>query len=244
VDVIGSMGGIGDAAVHPMRALITTLAIAVAAALTACTGTPGPQTTESTAASTTPAMTPATPTASAVTSPTTGRETASASPSPTEGGPLGDAADCENEELGYEVDYPGDWWANDRIEPDDESLTPIPACQFFAPTEVELQPNAGLPNGIAIRFETPDQEIDAGGGTVLSEDETTVDGRDARVIETEPEPQAGFVPEGSHLYRYIVELDGGGQLVATTDDILQDEARYAESKAMLDAMMDTLEIED
>ena len=239
------MGGIGDAAVHHMRALITTLAIAVAGALTACTGTSGPQTTEPTATSTTPATTPtATPTASAVASPTAGSQTASASPSPTEGGPLGDAAECENEELGYEVDYPGDWWANDRIEPDDGSLTPIPACQFFAPTEVELQPNAGLPNGIAIRFEIPDQQVDARGGTVLSEDETTVDGRDARVVETEPEPQAGFVPEGSHLYRYIVELDDGGQLVATTDDILQDEAGYEESKAILDAMMETLEIED
>ena len=224
-----------------MRTLMSISAIAIAAVMTACTGTPGPQTTES--ATATPTQV-ATATVSPDGTPTPDDEPASVSPSPTQGGPLGDALSCENEELGYEVDYPGEWWANERIEPDDPNLTPIPACQYFAPSEVELQPNAGLPNGIAIRFEIPDQAIDATGGTVLSEESTTIDDREARVIETEPEPQAGFVPEGSRLYRYIVELEDGRQLVATTDDILQDEARYEESKPILDSMMDTLEIED
>lgn len=227
-----------------MRPLITTSAILAAGVLAACTGSPGLDTGETPSASPTATAT-ATETATATASPSpTGEETASPTASPTQGGPLGDAGECENEELGYEVDYPGDWWANDRIEPEDDNLTPIPACQYFAPNEVELQPNAGLPNGIAIWFEIPGQEIDPSGEEVLSDDTTTIDGLDARVVETQPAPQPGFVPEGSHVYRYIIELDDGRQLVATTDDILQDESRYEESKAMLDAMMETLEIDD
>lgn len=221
-----------------MRRSMTTSAILVTGVLLACTGSPRLDTGETPSASPT-ALATATQTATATASPT-----ADDTASPTQGGPLGDAAECENEELGYEVDYPGDWWANERIEPEDDNLTPIPACQYFAPTEVELQPNAGLPNGIAIRFEIVEQDVDPAKEEILSDDTTTVDGHDARVVETEPAPQPGFVPEGSQVYRYIVELDDDRQLVATTDDILQDSARYEESKAILDAMMETLEIDD
>jgi hypothetical protein len=222
-----------------MRPFMTP-AILVAGVLVACTSSPGREGDEP-APSPSPTAT-ATRTATATAVPTTD-ETASPTVSPAPSGALGDATECENEELGYEVDYPGDWWANERIEPEGD-LTPIPACQYFAPTGVELQPNAGLPSGIAIRFEIPDQEIDPAEGEVLSQDDTTVDGRDALIVETEPAPQPGFVPEGSHVYRYIVELSDGRQLVATTDDILQDGARYEDAKAILDAMMETLDIDD
>jgi len=141
------------------------------------------------------------------------------------------------------VKYPADWWANERVEPEDESLTPIPACQYFAPSEVELQPNAGLPNGIAIQFDVPNQRIDPPEDEIIDEEERTVDDRDARVMETEPAPQPGFVPEGSRIYRYIVELHDGRQLVASTDNILQDDAAYQQSKNVLDAMMESLELD-
>lgn len=220
-----------------MRSLTRTCAILAAGMLAACTGAPGAT------AILTPTPSPAEATATPTASPSpTG--TATVSPSPTRGGPLGDAEDCENEELGYAVDYPGDWWANERIEPEDDNLTPIPACQYFAPNEVELQPNAGLPNGIAIHFDIPDQPIDLSTDEILSDEETTVDDRDARVVESEPEPQPGFVPEGSLVYRYVIELDDGRQLVASTDNILQDDALYEDSKGILDAMMDTLDIDD
>jgi hypothetical protein len=221
-----------------MSPLMTTCAVLAAGLLAAaCTAEPGPDGT----AAATPSMSP-------TTTATPGAATPSASPSvtpsPTQGGPLGDAAECENEELGYEVEYPGDWWANERIEPENADLTPIPACQYFAPTEVELQPNAGLPNGIAIHFEIPEDRVEPSDDAIVSEEERTVDDLDARVVETEPAPQEGFIPEGSRLYQYIVELADGRQLVATTGNILQDDERYAESKAILDAMMETLDIED
>ena len=223
-----------------MRPPRTTSFILVAGILGACAGTPGTDATEIASAS----PTPATDTATETRSPTASPQTAPARPSHTQDGPLGDAAECENEALGYEVDYPGEWWANERVEPEDANLTAIAACQYFAPNEVELQPNAGLPNGIAIHFEIPDQPIDPPEDEILSEEDTTVDERDARAVETEPAPQAGFVPEGSRVYSYIVELDDDSRLVARTDNILQDDALYEESKAILDAMMETLEIDD
>lgn len=226
-----------------MRPLVTTCAILLAGVLAACTGQPRPDTTGTTSPSPTP-ITTATETAIATASPTSDGETASATASPAQGGPLGNAQECENEELEYEVEYPGDWWANERVEPEDDNLTPIPACQYFAPSEVELQPNAGLPNGIAIRFDIPNQEIAVPDDEILNEDDTTVDEHDARVVETEPAPQPGFVPEGARMYRYIITLEDGRQLIATTDNILTDDALYEESKAILDAMIETLEIDD
>jgi len=223
---------------HQLRLPIAAL---TSLALAACAAAPTPSLTVPGTPATTPSPTVTPDGSPAEPTPT---DAASPSPSPTGESVLGDALECENEELGYEVDYPEEWWGNERIEPEDDNLTPIAACQYFAPSEVELQPNAGLPNGIAIRLEIPSEEIDPPEDEILSDDETTVADHDARVVEIEPAPQAGFVPEGSRIYRYIIELDDGRQLVATTDDILQDDARYEESKPILDAMMATLEIED
>ena len=229
-----------------MRIRQQIVAILATAALAACTGTPGTDggatpTPSPTLATTSPSPT-ATPSATETetASPTA---TESETPTPTQGGPLGDASECENEELDYEVEYPGDWWANERIEPDDDNLTPIPACQYFAPNEVDLQPNAGLPNGLAIWFDLPTEGVVLD-GEIISEDEVTLDGHDARVVEREPTPSAGFVPEGSRVYQYIIELDDGRQLTAITDNILQDDARYEEAKPILDAMMETLDLDD
>jgi hypothetical protein len=223
------------------------VATVAAGALSACTGAPG----DDGGTTPQPSVEPATFSPSA----TTTHETKAPSPAasevamstptatPTEGGRLRDASECENEDLGYEVDYPEDWWANERVEPDDDNLTPIAACQFFAPDEVDLQPNAGLPNGVAIRFDLLAEAVVLD-GEILSDDETTVDERNARVVEREPTPSPGFVPEGSVVYQYIIEFDGGRQLAATTDNIHQHDARYEEAKAILDAMMATLELDD
>ena len=220
-----------------MSALKTPIAMLAAAVLAACNGTTGET------GILTPGESPS-PTATVTVSPSpTETSSPSGSPSPRQGGPLGDAEDCENEELGYEVDYPGDWWANDRIEPEDENLTPIEACQYFAANEVELQPNAGLPNGIAIQFQESDS-VPQVSGERLVEESTTVDDQEAVRFEDRPEPSDPFVPEGSMVYGYAIEVGDGRYLVATTDNILQDDARYEESKAILDAMIETLEVDD
>lgn len=79
---------------------------------------------------------------------------------------------------------------------------------------------------------------------VLERGEATVDGHDALILEIEPAPQMGFVPEGSRTYLYSVELSDDRLLVASTDDILQDRGSYEESTDVLDAMMETIEIDD
>lgn len=220
---------------RPIGALLAGLA------LTACGGeAPSPSVdpissapSASAGVTATPMPTPA-PSASAA-------ATAPSSPA----GAFDDPQACENEELGYAIEYPGDWWANERIDPDDEALTPIAACQYFAPTAVQLQPNAGLPNGLAIWFRIPEGGMIVGeGDETLSRRETTIDGHDALVVEIVPQPQPGFVPEDSRTYLYAVELGGSRVLVASTDDILQDRATYEASREVLDAMMATIAIDD
>lgn len=157
-----------------------------------------------------------------------------------------DAQRCENEELGFSVEYPSGWWANERIDAE-WVLTPIPSCNYFAPDPVDLQPNAALPAGIAIRFDLRGSQVEmweTAHDEILSREETTVDGHDAVVWEVAPTPSAGFVPEGSLTYEYIITLRGGERLVATTDNILQPDVAYEESKAVLDRMMETIGIDN
>jgi hypothetical protein len=215
----------------------THLAIMTIAALAlgGCTaqGSPAPTATETVPATATPSQTA---TAEPAESPSA---TATASPESA----FDDPQTCTNPDLGFTVDYPGGWWANERVEPDDETLTPIEACTYFGPEEVALQPNAGLPAGIVIRFEARDQSDGAGDPEIVSRDQATVDGRTATVWEIRPAPQPGFIPEGTHMYEYFVDLADARRLVASTDDI-QDAVPYEEAKEILDDMMSTIDIED
>lgn len=230
------------------RIVTTLLAATLAATFAACTATGDPTSSvptsgdrarASAAVSSSSTKTPAT------SSPTT---TPSATVSPSnssDGTGFEGGAECENPELGYEVEYPADWWANERIDPDDDDpgFTPIVACTYFAPDPVELQPNAGLPSGIAIQFGLAEKEPIVS-GEILDEESVRVDGFDAVRRVEQPEPSPGFTPEGSLIYRYVIELEDGTYLVASTDNILQDDAAYEESRRILDAMMEELDVDD
>lgn len=189
-----------------------------------------------------------TETATATPEPTetaTPEPTETATPSPTPESAFGDPETCTNDSIGYTVEYPGDWWANELIDPgeDDPGFTPIIACTYFAPEPVELRPNAGLPSGIAIQFTEADG-VPQTAGERLAEDAVTVNGRDGIRFEDRPRPSAGFVPEGSLVYGYAIDTGDGRYLTATTDNILQEDALYEESKGVLDAMMETIEVHD
>lgn len=222
------------------RNITIVVALMAVATLTACasgTGSPTsstPMATPSETASQTPTASPA-PSSAASASPTS---------TPGEDGGFEDAAECENTELGYEIEYPADWWANERIEPaeDDAGLTPILACTFFAAEPVELEPNTGLPSGIAIQIEEADEQPVVS-GEILDEETVEIDGRDAVRRTFQPTPSPGFIPEGSLIYHYVVELEDGSFLLATTDNVLQDDAAYEESRPILDTMMETIEID-
>ena len=187
----------------------------------------------------------ATPTAAASASEASApASVAAASPdaSQTDGGVLGQAQSCQNDEVGFVVAYPEGWWANDPVEPSDPDLTPIPGCTYFAPEPVELQPNAGLPEGIHIWFDQETQfEVT---GEVVSEEETTIDGRPGFAVETESTGSSGFEPEGTRTYRYIVDMGDGSEVLVSTSTQYVDEAEYEEAKPILDAMMGTLDFDD
>ncbi|HSJ00183.1 MAG TPA: hypothetical protein VLA59_07350 [Patescibacteria group bacterium] len=222
------------------RTITIWVALTAVATLTACAASNGSPT------SSAPMATPnETANQAATVSPAPSR-TASTSPTstPTEDGGFEDATECESTELGYEVEYPADWWANERIEPgeDDPGLTPILACTFFAAEPVQLEPNTGLPAGIAIQIEVADEEPVVSGET-LDEEVVEIDGRDAVRRTVQPTPSPGFIPEGSLMYRYVIELEDGSFLLASTDNILQDDAAYEESRTILDTMMETIEID-
>lgn len=226
----------------------TLLTVLMVAAVAACTGGSADQTASAPIATPTPTAAESEGQASHPPTATPARSSSTAtSPSPSahdEPG-FGDAAECENPELGYRVEYPAGWWANDLIDPgeDDPGFTPIIACTYFAPDPVELQPNAGLPSGIAVQFGAADAEPVIN-GEILEEEAVPVDGREAVRRVEQPEPSPGFIPEGSLIYRYLIELDDGTYLMASTDNILQDDAAYEESRRVLDTMMDELDVED
>lgn len=213
------------------------LAVSVLAACTA----PGPQ--ESPAARS--AVTPST-VAPSLDAPSPVGASSGATSTPADGaGSFQDPQRCENEELGFSVGYPSAWWANERIDPA-EALTPIPSCNYFAPDPVDLRPNAAVPAGIAIRFDLREGRVErweTAHDEILSREETSVDGHDAVVWEVAPTPSAGFIPEGSLVYEYIITLDGDARMVAATDNILQTDAAYEQSKAILDRMMETIDLD-
>lgn len=167
---------------------------------------------------------------------------ASGEPSSSTDVPLGDAQSCTNDEIGFSVDYPEDWWANDRIEPAAQGLTPIPACMYFAPEQVELMPNSGLPPGIAVWFDHETQfEITT---EELSREELEIDGRRALLVETEATGDSGFEPEGTRTYRYIVDMGDGSEVLVAASTLYVSDSEYEEAKPVLDAMIETLDFDE
>ena len=143
---------------------------------------------------------------------------------------------CENPADGYTVQYPTEWQANPPV-PAPSGLDPVAPCRFFAEEPFEVRPNAGLPSTVAISFQlVPD--VRPAGGTLRGEPSTTtVDGRAA--IAREVEIGAGvFMPAGTLVYEWFIELANGQFLLVSTDS--SRDGDYATHKAVLDRMMETL----
>ena len=98
--------------------------------------------------------------------------------------------------------------------------------------------NAGLPPSVAIDFQRVADEPPSG-GTEISSEQMSVDGRDATVREFETTGD-GFTPPGTRVYQYLISLDGGDVLVVSTDS--QRDGDYAEHREVLDLMMETLSL--
>ena len=153
--------------------------------------------------------------------------------------------ECTNDEIGYTVQYPSDWWANERVVPDAAGLTPIAGCVAFAEAPIELVPNSELPPDVAISAGLT--EPPAGNPTqpveLLDGRELEVAGRPATMSEMQWTEDAIFFRSGDRVYEYRIHLPSGEilQFTTRTNDVI-DHAAYEGYKAVLDAMMQTLEL--
>jgi hypothetical protein len=235
--VVGQRRGWTGLRFAPALAAAAVVVIAIVAGLALGTLLPrndravGPSPSE--AASPTPSAQPTTPSPSP-----------SAEPSASEAA-LADGNVCENAEIGYSVRYPADWWANERIVPEAPELTPIDACVAFAEAPIEIVPNSELPPDVAISAgitEPPagnlSQPIE-----LISADEIEVAGRPTTVSEIRWTEDAVFFRAGDRVYEYRIQLPSGQILLFSTrtNDVI-DDAAYERHKAVVDAMMDTLEL--
>lgn len=167
--------------------------------------------------------------------------TASSSPSPSaEVFPNGNR--CTNEEFGFSVSYPGDWWANEEVVPEDPALTPIPACTYFAEEPVEVRPNAGVPPQVAIIVALADEPPGdyRAPVEVVESREVTVGGRRGTVEEVVWTEDTVFMAAGDRSYRYEISPPSGEAMSVGTSSTATLGA-YADHKAILDRMMETVE---
>jgi hypothetical protein len=166
-------------------------------------------------------------------------ESTSAQPTPSPSASVVGFYRCANSVEGYAVDVPHDWFANPEVTAP-EGGDDIPACRYFAPDEFDVRPNSGLPPTVAIDFQLV-EAIGRADGTQLSSSETTVDGHNALVRESEITEGGGpFLPDGTLVYEVYISLDDGRYLRFSTDSSRNGD--YEDHKAVMDQMMATLEI--
>lgn len=216
--------------------------------LVACSGQ-APQ--NATTGPTTPAPTPsATPDAMASETATTSPTPTTEEPTPT---PFGAAVfdepdDCEHSSGVYRLAFPDEWWTNTEYEHAD--LGTISACRFFAREAFDIdtasreQPS---PDGVSIVVDFLEGGCLGYLNPVLEERELTVDGYDARAEElAEGTERTG----PGHTYQVTINLrpdepcesDRAAFIyLGTSRDRAGD---YEENKAVLDRMVETMEITD
>lgn len=170
------------------------------------------------------------PTPSAPTTTPSLVETPSPSPSPSPTA-RADAGRCANEADGYSVVVPEGWWHNELVEGGE--LDDVAPCRFFAREPTEIRP-ASQASGVAIAISTQSST-----GPLDDAEPTTVDGRDAWIVETLSARDDPFQPAGTRSYSYWIELDDGW-LLASTSDGPNWTGDFEENVAVLDEMIESL----
>lgn len=147
-------------------------------------------------------------------------------------------AECENELLAFRVEYPAAWWVNPLVSGGGGGVDDVAACTIFAPEEVPVRPGSHIAEGSAIWFRTP--HPDDPSGELVTQTETTVDGHPAVTTEAMFGNEA-LLPEGTLVYEYEITV-GDRKIEARTTSAHHPD--YEANKRILDAMMESLEIED
>jgi hypothetical protein len=141
---------------------------------------------------------------------------------------------CTNEAAGYTVNYPTGWMTNEG--------DVLNLCQVFDPSSITLpEQSSSFNEAIHLRIDSIPFERATGEDditeTILSRRTTTIDGYDAVVKESESTGRA-LLPEGVRSYTYIINLDDGEIMVASTYDVANQ--MYTRNKQVLDQMVSSL----
>lgn len=207
------------------------------------------------ATDTPPAEATTPPTASASPRPTddqtpaatrTARATATATPF---GAAVFDDPDsCEHSSGVYRVAFPDAWWYN--LEYDHDQLGEIAECRFFAPEAFDIDTadrQQPVPDGVAITINYLEGGCIGYFSAVLEQREVTVDGHQGRVEELTEGPVESDEP---YIYSYVIDLrpdvpcespESAYITAGTSRDRAGD---YEDNKALLDRMMQTMEIRE
>lgn len=130
---------------------------------------------------------------------------------------------CTNDEFGFSVSYPSDWYTNDSAEVLDSYVS---ACTLFAPfDDIVVYPDA---TNVPIFLKHQSSGVD--GGTPV-----TIDGHQG----TQVDSISGVDPHAWHTY--YVPLDDETVFVAFAFD--NGSAPFDESVEVLDAMMATVDLD-
>jgi hypothetical protein len=204
------------------------------------TATPDPSATESPTAA---------PTATATAEPTptpTPQPTPEPTPTPFGAAVFDDPDNCEHSSSAYRVALPDSWWWNTAYEHDE--LGTLAACRFFSPEQFDIttasreQP---IPDRVSLWMDYAEGGCFGYINPILEEREVTVDGFTATVTEFAEGKREDNPPS---YYQYLLDLTPelpcedpeSARIVATTGvDLYGD---YKENKAMLNRMMETMQI--
>lgn len=196
----------------------------------------------------TPTFTPqptATATAELTTTPTP-QATQEPTPAPFGAAVFDDPDNCEHSSGAYRVALPDSWWWNTEYEHDE--LGTLAACRYFSPERYDIttasreQP---IPDRVSIWMDYAEGGCYAYINPILEEREVTIDGFAATVTEF---AEGKLQDNPPSYYQYVIDLSPelpcedpqSARISATTGvDLYGD---YEDNKAMLDRMMETMEI--
>ena len=143
---------------------------------------------------------------------------------------------CTNSQYRLSVAYPAGWYTNDG--------SVVPACSAFDTKPVQVPRASEMPFEIPIVLAVQDVKVDdvtrsSQFERVLSRAAVTVAGREGVRVEVEASGE-GLADKGMRTVRYVVALDNGRTLLATTHDR---SGSYDRNQEILGRMMESLTFE-
>lgn len=146
------------------------------------------------------------------------------------------AQSCTNPEAGYSLRYPEGWFTS--------TGDVVPPCRLFDVEEIDVEPatepdvpvTADVEPAAFDRIAEPDRNEE-----VVSRRETEIAGRRAIRLETSATEDAPLRQAGALVTRWIVDLGREQTVVATAR--ANAPVEYEEARDVLDAMIETLQLE-